>query len=177
MRHPLYFMAVSLVALVTLSGCNTHVEKPYQNVQVVTPGLEGADCILKSKNRQYRAVTPVTLMIERSDETLYVTCTKANYKTATQSVPSKISMWRSSYNVVNGVVPGTAWDIANNSIYAFPDVISVPMEFDQAAYDAAHDDPRRIPVPMQKKTFPEAELEPAPVTSQGDKAFDGSLHK
>lgn len=176
MRRSHYFMAVSLAALVTLSGCNTYVEKAYQNVQVVTPGIDGADCTLKSKRHEYRTVTPATVMIERSDETLYVSCTKANYKTGTLSAPSKISMWRSGYNVVNGVVPGTAWDVANNSIYAFPDVISVPMEFDQAAYDAAHDDPRRIPVPMQKKPVPE--MEPAPVvTTQGDKAFDGALHK
>lgn len=175
MRHSHYFMAVSLVALVTLSGCNTYVEKPYQNIQVVTPGLEGADCVLKSKNHEYRTITPSTLMVERSDESLYVTCTKANYKTGTLRVESKVSMWRSGYNVVNGVVPGTAWDIANNSIYDFPHVISVPMEFDQLAYDAAHDDARRVPVPMQKKPVPE--IEPAPITTQGDKAFDGALHK
>jgi len=174
MRRSVFVVA----ALALLAGCNSVSEKPYQMVQVVTPDLAGAECSLKSKNAQYRLTTPGTIMIDRSPENLYVTCEKGNYKTGSLMVESKIHMGNSVWNVVNGIVPGTAWDIANNSIYDYPDVITVPMEFDEAAYNDVNNDYKQEVVPLQKKARPLDTFKPDTAAEKpADTTFDKALHK
>lgn len=162
-----------LSALAFLAGCNTMIAKPYQEVVIDTPDVEGVDCILETPTQKYRVIAPGSTQVERSRHALTITCEKGNYFTATKTVEPKIRMGWSALNVFNGVIPGTAYDIASNSVHAYPEIITMDMIPDLDAMErmrAAYDDE---PSTLQKKAEPAA---PEP-TADGDKAFDRALKK
>ncbi len=168
-----------LTATTVLAGCNTMTEQSFQEIDVVTQGVEGADCKLKNDGRIYHVVTPMRIIVDRSPNPLYVHCTKEYYKDYHGKVHAGVDMWDSTLNVFNGVVPGTAYDIASNSIHDYPSTISIAMEWDEAAYQAKMSEYADEPTTVKRKPPPEVNLplvDPI-ITPQGDKAFDSGLNK
>lgn len=170
-----YPLSVLTVSVLLLTGCNTLTEKSYQKVRVETPGVAAAECILKTSKQQQRALTPDAVIIERSPYTMTVTCQKALYFDQVVTIEPTIAAWNSALNVVNGVIPGVAWDIASRSVYTYPDLISVEMVPDLAAMEAARD-VLKDPVSTVNKKEPFPLPEPA-LTPEAEKLFDNILRK
>lgn len=82
------FFLVSFLCLVTaLAGC-THKEtakapeparKPFQSVVINTPGVTGANCVVKSGAKSYSVIAPGAVMVQRSPETMSVSCFKGEH--------------------------------------------------------------------------------------------------
>ncbi len=174
MRHARILM-VSVVAL-ALAGCNSMIQKTYQKINVVTPGVTGAECILETGKNRYRVITPNDVLVERSFRQITMTCEKGHYYPATVLVDSKIRAGHTVWNVLNGIVPGTAWDIADNSIYDYPAQVEVTMDIDQDSLNAVMGDNTEEPAPPPKKQrddFRDAENQ----TPAADVTFGSSLRK
>lgn len=164
---------VSAVVLLTLVGCSTAVQKTYQEVHVSTPGVEGAECLLETEKQKHIAITPQTIILDRAPYNLLVTCKKAYYHDAVVKVDYKIKPW---YGMM--FPPGLVYDTADNSVYGYPDHIQVEMQEDaealaerQKMFDAPKSEVRKK---VKEEEFSSAAPE---ITSQGEKTFDGSLHK
>ena len=108
----------------------------------MTPGVANADCILETETNKYRVLTPNMVLIERSRKPLTVTCEKVGYYMGTTAVQSRIYMAAAELNLFNGIVPGMAYDIASNSIYAYPDIVIINM---------VRDDAQLVPLPPQQE--------------------------
>lgn len=149
-----------LLAAVALQGCATFAESTHQEVQVLTPGVVGAECTLQTEINKYVAITPVRVQVQRSPETLEVVCKKAHYKTAMiQIAPENRTEESAIRNVFNGILPGTAYDMASNAVYSYPDVITVPMEIDhEAVAESESFIFRREPEPLERKLLPEDDM-------------------
>lgn len=179
MRRIQMSTVVATAVIATLGGCANILDKPYQKVYVTTPGVEGADCLLKNDKRSYRVITPGTLVLDRSAKNLHISCEKPYYFPAEAKIKHALKFWPTALNVTNGVVPGVAYDTASNAVWSYPQDITIPMEWDEAAYQKAHDDFVK-PVSTVQKKAPPPEPAPAPapdVTEHSDKAFDKSLRK
>jgi hypothetical protein len=164
-----HYMRLSLfaaAAVIVLSGCNSMFQDSYQKITVLTPGVENADCILQ---------TPRRALVERSGRPLGVVCKKVGYYPGAVTVRPKIRMAPSQLNVFNGVIPGLAYDVINNSVYDYPDTIVVTMR-----RMPMPDTSDLTPVPYELKKREEAKpiaLVPPAAESKADESFNKSLNK
>src|SRR4051812_13298030 len=148
----------AVAALLLLSGCNTWLEKTYQKITVRTPGVENANCTLYTEKLKYVVFSSYQVYVERSPLPITIECEKAGYYTASAFVKPVISDPGASLNVVNGFLPGMLYDVADNSVYAYPDTIIVmllpkpPQELPQEP----------APFVVEKKSEP---VKPMPLTS------------
>jgi hypothetical protein len=174
---------LSLIAFAALSvsGCSTIYDSQYQHVTVATPGAVGAECIIDTPKNKYRVITPGKVMLMRDNETLMIDCHKAQFKDAHKSVESAMTLNDHTWlNVFNGVVPGTSYDIAADSIYAWPHVIEIPMEPDADMINAVSDLKSETPVPPPEKRVIEAPVPPfiaPPVTTPADSTVNRAMGK
>lgn len=119
---------VPVIAVALLVGCNTMIKKTYQKITVHTPGAENVECKVETTKNKWRLIAPGEVLVDRSRLPLRFTCEKANYETAVLSVESHIDMTASQLNLFNGVVPGTSYDVASNSVYDYPETIVLEMK-------------------------------------------------
>src|SRR4051812_41050419 len=110
MRHSLLLV----LAIAVLAGCNTIVNKTYEKIAIHTPGVENVDCNLDTDTNKYRVLAPGNLDVERTSSPLTITCEKAGYLTNVMILDPRIRMVASQLNIFNGILPGTAYDIASN---------------------------------------------------------------
>jgi len=123
MRRALFVIPVVLA----LAGCTTLVNKSYQKISVNTPGVENVDCMLETETNKFRMLAPGTVTVERAYSPLTMTCQKAGYLTNVTTLDSKLRMVPAQLNIFNGVLPGTAYDFASNSVYSYPVRVVVNM--------------------------------------------------
>lgn len=147
-------LLLAAAAVLVLTGCNTLIQKQYQKITVHTPGLENVDCILETEMDKYRILAPGIARVERSDLPMTITCQKVNYVTAVKTFDSKIRMKHSQFNVFNGIVPGTAYDVASNSIYAYPDDILIEMKPVSEAFVPSVKKQKALPAVRKKAPAP-----------------------
>lgn len=168
-----------LLSVLAVAGCSTMIDHSYQQVSFNTPGVEGADCQIETPRRRYRVITPGRIQIQRSDDTLDITCHKALYHDAKVRVKSKYELNHSLLNVFNGFVPGMAYDTASGANFEYPHTISIPMEIDHAAVLAARQDMGEpLPEPPAKKEYPAPVAEEAKIDSRpADATMSKSLGK
>lgn len=153
---------VLLSVLAALPGCSTLRDDTFQVVEVVTPGVIGADCTLKTHDNFFRVTTPGKVQVQRSPESLEIECRKAHYYPVLMSVKPKNYVVHSAIlNSVDGIVPGTAYDVASNAIYRYPGTISVEMEPDPAAIAATAYPVEPSSEPLLKKKTAEPEMKEA----------------
>ncbi len=126
-------LAIIMVALSTLaSGCSTLTgEGTSQNLSVMTytadnKDLIGASCELKNDEGAWTAITPVTVMVRRSNKDLIVKCKSSGYTDADANVVSKTkaNMWG---NIIFGGGIGAIVDHNNGSAYQYPPVLKLTM--------------------------------------------------
>ncbi|MBI3440483.1 MAG: hypothetical protein HY052_01545 [Proteobacteria bacterium] len=123
MRRLLLLIPVVL----TLASCNTMSNKTYQKISIHTPGVENVECILETSVNKYLVLTPGVVDVDRASDPLTVTCQKAQYLKTVEVLESKLRMVPSQLDVFNGIIPGLSYDIASNSIYAYPETVVINM--------------------------------------------------
>lgn len=182
-----FFLIVPVI--LALGACSNYYNKNYQKISVHTPGIENVQCILETPVNKYIVLTPGVVNVNRSDETLTLTCEKATYLKQVQTVESKIRMVPSQLDVFTGIVPGLVYDIASDSIYAYPDKIVVNMRPDPNRVELEPKEVRVLQLkkrPVTAKEVREAvsgEEEDAGVTmddlldDEADKLFSDTLRK
>jgi hypothetical protein len=169
---------IILSSVAALSGCASMIDKSIQIVQVETPGVVGADCELETSKNRYRVITPETVQLERSTETLHVLCKKARYYPASLDVESSVHPAHTLINVFNGMIPGTAYDFATRSVYDYPHTISVPMEIDpQAVLDSTDREDAPSEPPKKKEVAEPAARQAPPDPAPAEKTMSHSLRK
>jgi hypothetical protein len=113
-----------LGALASLSSCAYTLDKQIQDITVVTPGAEDAVCYMYVDGLRYKFFPPQTMNITKSRQDLVVDCLAPQNRRRKVIIEPTLSD-HAPLNVVNGVVPGAAWDIASNSMFTYPDVVTV----------------------------------------------------
>jgi hypothetical protein len=175
MRRP---AALLTAALLLLPGCARLSDSTFQKINVVTPGVIGAECELTTENNRYRVLTPERIAIQRSAQPLDVDCRKAQYKTALLTVPYED---RTGFSVLgnlwNGILPGLAYDVASQSVYAYPDTIVVPMEKDLDAVARGALPTAAPATPLEKKPAPAPEPVVDPTAQPASESLQKALRK
>lgn len=81
------FLAIVLCVSVSLAGCARKEtakapeapRKPVQSVIINTPGVTGANCVVQSGTKSYSVIAPGAVMVQRSPETMSVSCFKGDH--------------------------------------------------------------------------------------------------
>lgn len=60
--------------------------QPFQSVIIHTPGVTGASCVVKSGVKSYSVIAPGAVMVQRSPETMSVSCFKGDHMRGNASV-------------------------------------------------------------------------------------------
>jgi len=129
----MYRFFVILSALAVLSGCSLMPNSTLQTVEVVTPGVIGAECILKSPEYKFVMITPDDVLLERHKHDYTITCTKQGYRDAVVRLPAVMpeqNRWKA--------VRKLGLDFASGAVYEYPSYIEIEMEEVEniAAYEA-----------------------------------------
>lgn len=120
----------SILALV--SGCSTLTgEGTSQNISVFTyksdnEMLDGARCQLTNDEGSWTAITPASVMVQRSNKDLVVRCIKDGYSDGQANVVSdtKANMFG---NIIFGGGVGAIIDHNNGSAYVYPNTVNITM--------------------------------------------------
>jgi hypothetical protein len=130
MNKSLLITAVAFSAFVT--GCSTLTgEGTGQSLSVMTytadnKDLVGAQCELKNDEGAWKAVTPATVMVHRSNKDLMVKCTMSGLPDARANVVSKTKA-NMFGNIIFGGGIGAIIDHNNGSAYSYPPVLKLIM--------------------------------------------------
>jgi len=121
------WLSVSLIAFcAALPGCSKMGGGSTQSVFVTTPPANGATCNLTSSAGTFTVTTPGNATIAKSMDNLRVTCDKAGFQHAAQTVQSHISTASAGSLTADGIVR-LGLDAATGAIYTYPAQIVVPM--------------------------------------------------
>ena len=120
----------SILALV--SGCSSLTgEGTSQNIAVFTyksdnEMLDGARCQLTNDEGSWTAITPASVMVQRSNKDLVVRCIKDGYSDGQANVVSdtKANMFG---NIIFGGGIGAIIDHNNGSAYVYPNTVNITM--------------------------------------------------
>lgn len=120
---------LTLASAILLGACSTVVQGTHQNLAVLTPRADGAQCRLEdSKGMNYFVKsTPGNVLVSRGDGPLTVTCERAGFKTTTQTVEQSLEGWTLGNLIIGGAV-GAGVDVASGAWLKYPPVIRVYME-------------------------------------------------
>lgn len=113
-----------LGVLASLSSCAYTLDKQIQDITVVTPGAEDAVCYMYVDGLRYKFFPPQTMNITKSRQDLVVDCLAPQNRRRKVVIEPTLSE-HAPLNVANGIIPGTTWDIASNSMFTYPDVVTV----------------------------------------------------
>lgn len=116
-----------VLLLLLAAGCATIVKGTSQNVAIDTPGVASATCELTSPAIATQTiVTPATLVLEKSQHNVTVTCHKACYQDGVGVIPSYTEALAAG-NVVLGGVVGLGVDAATGAMNKYADRTSIVM--------------------------------------------------
>ncbi|MCB1562716.1 MAG: hypothetical protein KDJ75_04005 [Alphaproteobacteria bacterium] len=105
-------------------GCAYVKDTSNQNITVLTPGAEDAQCYVYVEGLRYSFNPPETVNIFKSKENLEIDCLAPGNRRKKISVPATIAK-ASAGNVATGVLPGATWDYLSGAMFRYPDVIEV----------------------------------------------------
>lgn len=117
-----FFLTAILAAV---AGCSTVNENSLQDIEVLTPGAAGANCIMVTGDKyRYRVTPPQTVKVQRSVDPLEIDCRAPGNRLAKASAEAKIN--RSFYtNIITGVIPGVFVDTQTGAAFQYPEQIVV----------------------------------------------------
>lgn len=119
-------LAIVLVSF-ALTGCAAMSGSSVQRVEFITQDIIGADCRAENSKYAYNIYTPDIVTLERSFDTLTVTCRKEGYKTVITEIPAKINP-KTYRNAWHGFIPGFAYDTGARTVSKYPDTVIIQME-------------------------------------------------
>jgi hypothetical protein len=123
-----HVMVVCAALAAALSGCATVIKGETQAINVSSPPVGGARCVLSTTDGYYRdLLTPGAVIVPRGREDLSVVCTKRGFKDATKKVASHFNFVTFGNLVIGGLV-GVTVDATSGANESYPEEIEVPME-------------------------------------------------
>jgi len=116
----------ALLALLALPSCATIVKGTTQTIAINTPGVPAARCQLRSGAiGTVEVVTPATVTLEKSQESITVHCTKQCFQDGAGVVTS-FSEGMAAGNIIAGGVIGLGIDAATGAMNKYaPETIVV----------------------------------------------------
>ena len=116
-----------LLGAVCLSACSTITRGTTQAVAVNTPGVEKAECELRSEGIGSKTVvTPATVMLDKSQHNVEVTCRKKCYTEGKGVIASHTDEMTAGNLIVGGVV-GLAVDATSGAMNQYEPQVQVAM--------------------------------------------------
>lgn len=109
-----------------LSACASIVKGSTAAINVTSPPITGANCVLSSGQGSWQLTTPASVTVERSKEDIQVRCTKDGYQDATAIIPSNFEGWTVG-NLIFGGIIGVGVDAATGAMNDYPNAFQVPM--------------------------------------------------
>jgi hypothetical protein len=114
-------------SVVLLAGCASITKGTTQSISLDTPGAPGASCTLSSEGIGSKTVsTPATLMLDKSQHNIAVTCKKECYQDGVGIIASSTESMTAGNVLVGGVV-GLAVDAASGAMNKYNDVNQIAM--------------------------------------------------
>jgi hypothetical protein len=158
------------------SGCASLVSGQTQDVTILTPGAEEAECTLDNGVR-YAVTSGETIQVMRNESDIVVDCYASGNRHRKISIESDGNGWAIG-NIVTGIVPGVTFDHFAKGLYEYPETITVdfigvptlgfelptyhnkdaPNPYEQSIEDFGPSTPKRDvgetnrPTPVKKKT-------------------------
>jgi hypothetical protein len=117
----------ALFIAVWVAGCATIVKGTTQSVALDTPGAPGAACELSSPGVGTQTVaTPATIVLEKSQHSVSVTCRKPCYQDGVGVIAS-YTEGMAAGNVIAGGIIGLGVDAATGAMNKYADRTSITM--------------------------------------------------
>ena len=124
LRHVLLWLLLS-AALLLPGGCATLTSGLNQTIAVDTPGVKGAQCILRSPTIGERKVTtPAQVTLPRGKHNIDVTCSKSCYASG-KGIISSMGSSMSAGNIILGGAIGLTVDSATGAGSAYQSKVEV----------------------------------------------------
>jgi hypothetical protein len=111
---------------VALGGCATIIKGSTQSIVINTAPVNGANCILSSKEGNWPVVTPGFVKVDKSKEDIVIRCTKPGYQDAMATIPSDFEGWTLGNLLIGGII-GLGVDASTGALNEYPHAFTVPM--------------------------------------------------
>ena len=116
-----------LCGAVFLSACSTITRGTTQAVAINTPGVEKAECELKSEGIGVKSVvSPATIVLDKSQHNIEVTCRKKCFNEGKGVIASTTDEMTAGNLIVGGVV-GLAVDATSGAMNQYAPQIEIAM--------------------------------------------------
>jgi len=116
-----------LALLTPLQGCASLTKGTTQSIALDTPGAPGSMCTLTSEGIGTKVmVTPGTLLLDKSQHNIAVSCKKECYQDGVGVIQSSTETMTAGNILVGGVV-GLAVDAASGAMNKYSDVNQIAM--------------------------------------------------
>ncbi len=131
-----------LGSVLCLASCSYVIDRQIQRVTVLTPGAEDSVCYVYVDGLRHKIHPPESAVISKSRKEMIVDCLAPQNRRRKVVIKPTLSD-HAALNVFNGVVPGTAWDLASDSLFTYPDIVNVDFTTAQPMPEAlpAHNNP------------------------------------
>lgn len=141
------FATVLLIACsVAFCGCATVIKGTTQTVNVTSPPVRGARCVLTTSDGYWDVITPGSLTLPRSGDDLSVVCIKRGFKDSSQTITSHFNFVTLGNLAIGGLV-GVTVDAVSGANDSYPRDIEIPME--------------RVPRPAPPTLTPDTQTSPS----------------
>lgn len=122
-RHTVLMLFLPALCLV-LPACAYFTDKMNQDITFVTPGAENAECRVFIDGLKYIIRPPQTVNLIKSGDPMTVDCRAPGNRHVMKYVDSEYAAGSGGRAIMKSGA-GLAWDFTSDSIYAYPDVISI----------------------------------------------------
>ncbi|MGF1619987.1 MAG: hypothetical protein ACFCUR_05170 [Rhodomicrobiaceae bacterium] len=120
-------LGVVLAGAFALSACSTITRGTTQAIAIHTPGVDKAECELRSEGIGVKSVvTPATIVLEKSMHNVEVTCRKKCFNDGKGIITSSTEEMTAG-NIVLGGVVGLAVDATSGAMNKYEPQIAVNM--------------------------------------------------
>lgn len=173
MRYSLCILA----SVLALTGCNTMTERTTQVMHIDSENTTGVNCMLETPKAKYQILTPGKIRVQRAPYKMVITCEKEGYQPTVLNIEPGITAANTFWNIFNGYLPGTAYDIESRSIWDYPEHLVVTMHelppLPAEVYETNDD----VKMPPLKEDLPRTMPVPADMDGAADDSFSEDLRK
>lgn len=117
------FVLTAALATILLTGCSSMVDTPNQQVQILTPGAEGARCVIQNTEVRYITHPPETVAMKRIGSPMTVVCDAPGNRTKTIVVYPHLNS--STFGNITTAGLGSVYDYFSGAFYDIPNPITV----------------------------------------------------
>ncbi|MEM6781810.1 MAG: hypothetical protein AAF569_08105 [Pseudomonadota bacterium] len=174
---------IAIASLLMITGCSSVLEGPTQQVTLLTPGAENAECMIHNKDFRYQMTSNETRKIMRSEHDMVVDCLAPGNREKSIVVENDLSRVATGNIATLGL--GAAYDYYDNSLYTYPSVITVdfrntpPQSYGLPQHHAEDlPDPSTLPVENYTPSLPKVDedrFKPQPILQKIDRGMDEDM--